>query len=517
MNKRGFLTGVFLLSGMVLFVIPAQVRQITVLNTDLTADTISRHIYGNFSEHLGHCIYGGIWVGEDSQIPNTRGIRNDVVAALKRLNLPNLRWPGGCFADEYHWMDGIGPRENRPRMVNTHWGGVVEDNSFGTHEFFDLCEQIGTEPYICGNLGSGSVEEMSKWVEYITFDGESPMAELRRQNGREKPWKVRFWGVGNENWGCGGNMTAAFYADQYKRYATYCRNYGDNRLIKIAGGPNTDDYNWTETLMKDVPSHMMDGVSLHYYTVPGSWQNKGSATQFTEDQFFTTIRKTLYMDELVTRHATIMDKYDPHKRVGLMVDEWGVWYDVEPNTNPGFLYQQNTVRDALVAGINMNIFNNHCDRVKMANIAQMVNVLQAIILTDGEKMILTPTYYVFEMYKVHHDAALIPMNFKSPDYEFNGQRIPAVSASASRDKQGIVHITFTNADPHKAVELAFELRGSAVSKVSGKIITADELNAHNTFVNPEKVKSTDFGSARLDKNTLTIKLPPTSVVMLEIK
>jgi alpha-N-arabinofuranosidase len=517
MNKRGFLTGVFLLSGMVLFVIPAQVRQITVLNTDLTADTISRHIYGNFSEHLGHCIYGGIWVGEDSQIPNTRGIRNDVVAALKRLNLPNLRWPGGCFADEYHWMDGIGPRENRPRMVNTHWGGVVEDNSFGTHEFFDLCEQIGTEPYICGNLGSGSVEEMSKWVEYITFDGESPMAELRRQNGREKPWKVRFWGVGNENWGCGGNMTAAFYADQYKRYATYCRNYGDNRLIKIAGGPNTDDYNWTETLMKDVPSHMMDGVSLHYYTVPGSWQNKGSATQFTEDQFFTTIRKTLYMDELVTRHATIMDKYDPHKRVGLMVDEWGVWYDVEPNTNPGFLYQQNTVRDALVAGINMNIFNNHCDRVKMAHIAQMVNVLQAIILTDGEKMILTPTYYVFEMYKVHHDAALIPMNFKSPDYEFNGQRIPAVSASASRDKQGIVHITFTNADPHKAVELAFELRGSAVSKVSGKIITADELNAHNTFVNPEKVKSTDFGSARLDKNTLTIKLPPTSVVMLEIK
>jgi alpha-N-arabinofuranosidase len=517
MNKRGFLTGVFLLWGMFLFVMPAQVKQVTVLNTDLTSDTISRHIYGNFSEHLGHCIYGGIWVGENSQIPNTRGIRNDVVAALKRLNLPNLRWPGGCFADEYHWMDGIGPRENRPRMVNTHWGGVVEDNSFGTHEFLDLCEQIGTEPYICGNLGSGSVEEMSKWVEYITFDGESPMAELRRKNGREKPWKVRFWGVGNENWGCGGNMTAAFYADQYKRYATYCRNYGDNHLIKIAGGPNTDDYNWMETLMKDVPSNIMNGVSLHYYTVPGSWQNKGSATQFTEDQFFTTIRKTLYMEELVTRHATIIDIYDPHKRVGLMVDEWGVWYDVEPNTNPGFLYQQNTVRDALVAGINLNIYNNHCDRVKMANIAQMVNVLQSIILTEGEKMILTPTYYVFEMYKVHHDAALIPMNFKSPDYEFNGQRIPAVSASASMDKQGLVHMTFTNADPHKAVELAFELRSSTASKVTGKIITADELNAHNTFVNPETVKSADFGSARLDKNTLTIKLPPASVVMVEIK
>ena len=503
--------------GMVLSVLSAQMKQVFILNTDMTADTISRHIYGNFSEHLGHCIYGGIWVGEDSQIPNTRGIRNDVVTALKRLNLPNLRWPGGCFADEYHWMDGIGPRENRPRMVNTHWGGVVEDNSFGTHEFLDLCEQIGTEPYICGNLGSGSVEEMSKWVEYITFDGESPMAELRRQNGREKPWKVKFWGVGNENWGCGGNMTAAFYADQYKRYATYCRNYGDNRLFKIAGGPNTDDYNWMETLMKNVPSHMMNGVSLHYYTVPDNWQNKGSATRFTEDQFFSTIRKTLYMDELVTRHASIMDQYDPHKRVGLMVDEWGAWYDVEPNTNPGFLYQQSTVRDALVAGINLNIYNNHCDRVRMANIAQMVNVLQSVIFTEGEKMILTPTFYVFEMYKVHHDAALIPMDFKSPDYEFKGQRIPAVSASASRDKQGLVHITFTNADPHKEIEMSFELRGSPVSKVNGKIITADELNAHNTFSNPEVVKTVDYGSARLAKNILTIKLPPASVVMVELK
>ena len=503
--------------GMVLSVLSAQMKQVFILNTDMTADTISRHIYGNFSEHLGHCIYGGIWVGEDSQIPNTRGIRNDVVTALKRLNLPNLSWPGGCFADEYHWMDGIGPRENRPRMVNTHWGGVVEDNSFGTHEFLDLCEQIGTEPYICGNLGSGSVEEMSKWVEYITFDGESPMAELRRQNGREKPWKVKFWGVGNENWGCGGNMTAAFYADQYKRYATYCRNYGDNRLFKIAGGPNTDDYNWMETLMKNVPSHMMNGVSLHYYTVPDNWQNKGSATRFTEDQFFSTIRKTLYMDELVTRHASIMDQYDPHKRVGLMVDEWGAWYDVEPNTNPGFLYQQSTVRDALVAGINLNIYNNHCDRVRMANIAQMVNVLQSVIFTEGEKMILTPTFYVFEMYKVHHDAALIPMDFKSPDYEFKGQRIPAVSASASRDKQGLVHITFTNADPHKEIEMSFELRGSPVSKVNGKIITADELNAHNTFSIPEVVKTVDYGSARLAKNILTIKLPPASVVMVELK
>jgi len=487
-----------------------------VLNTDLTTDTISCHIYGNFSEHLGHCIYGGIWVGENSPIPNTRGIRNDVVAALKRLNIPNLRWPGGCFADEYHWMDGIGPRENRPKMINTHWGGVVEDNSFGTHEFLDLCEQLGAEPYICGNVGSGSVEEMSKWVEYMTFDGQSPMAELRKQNGREKPWKVKFWGVGNENWGCGGNMTAEFYADQYKRYATYARNYGNNRLYKIAGGPNTNDYHWMGTLMKNISPSMLNGVSLHYYTVPGTWEKKGSATRFTEGEYFSTIKNTLYMEELVTRHASIMDQYDPQKWVGLIVDEWGTWYDVEPGTNPGFLFQQNTLRDALVAGINLNIFNNHCDRVKGANIAQMVNVLQSIIFTEGDKMILTPTYYVFEMYKIHQNAALIPLNFKSPDYSWQGKTIPAITASASKDKAGKIHITFTNADPHEGIDINIELRGSQPVKVFGTVLTAMELSAHNTFESPETVKAVPFKGANLRKNILSVKLPASSVVMIEM-
>jgi alpha-N-arabinofuranosidase len=487
-----------------------------VLNADITADTISRHIYGNFSEHLGHCIYGGIWVGENSTIPNTRGIRNDVVAALKRLNIPNLRWPGGCFADEYHWMDGIGPRENRPQMINTHWGGVVEDNSFGTHEFLDLCEQVGTEPYICGNLGSGSVEEMSKWVEYITFDGQSPMADLRRQNGRDKPWKVKFWGVGNENWGCGGNMTAEFYADQYRRYATYARNYGNNRLYKIAGGPSSNDYRWTETLMKNIPRNLMNGLSLHHYTITGSWAQKGSATKFTENEYYSTIKNTLVMDELITRHSSIMDQYDLQKRVGLIVDEWGVWYDVEPGTNPGFLYQQNTLRDALVAGINLNIFNNHADRVKGANIAQMVNVLQSIILTDGDKMILTPTYYVFEMYKVHQDAALIPVQFMSPDYVYEGKAIPAITASASKDKNGKVHVTFTNADPHKEIELSIDIRGSKVGIVNGTVLTAIELSAHNTFDSPEAVKPATFKGAKLNGSKLAVKIPPASVVMVEL-
>jgi alpha-N-arabinofuranosidase len=513
-------TSIGILMSVCFFFVTASAQQSSTkigLNLDMTKDTISRHIYGHFSEHLGHCIYGGIWVGEDSPIPNTRGIRNDVVAALKRLNIPNLRWPGGCFADEYHWMDGIGPRADRPRMVNTHWGGVVEDNSFGTHEFLDLCEQLGTEPYICGNLGSGSVEEMSKWVEYITFDGESPMADLRRKNGHNDPWKVKFWGVGNENWGCGGNMTAEFYADQYKRYAIYCRNYGSNRLYKIAGGPSSGDYHWMEVLMKNVSPWQMNGVSVHNYTVPNNWREKGSATEFSEEEYFTTIKKTLFMDELVTRHSSVMDQYDPEKRVGLMVDEWGVWYDVEPGTNPGFLFQQNTIRDAIVAAINLNIFNNHCDRVRMSNIAQTVNVLQAMIFTEDDKMVLTPSYYVYEMYKVHHDAVLIPLDFKSPEYVNGDRKIPAVSASASKDKNGVFHITLSNADPGKEQNLSFDIRGGTLSSVSGKVLTGKELNAHNTFDNPDVVKTEDFKGARLAKNTLTVTLPVKSVVMLELK
>ncbi|MDR0731439.1 MAG: alpha-N-arabinofuranosidase, partial [Treponema sp.] len=376
---------------------------------------ISRHIYGHFSEHLGRCIYGGYWVGNDPEaaasIPNTRGIRNDIVAALRQIRIPNLRWPGGCFADEYHWEDGIGPREGRPKMINTHWGGVTEDNSFGTHEFLDLCEQLSDpagprcEPYICGNVGSGTVQELSRWVEYCNFDGISPMAELRKKNGRDKPWKVRLWGIGNENWGCGGDMTPEFYADNYRRYACYARNYGDARLYKIACGPAGDDYNWTEVIMKNTAgTGLLNGLALHHYTVPGEWSHKGSATEFSEAEWFSTLRKALYTEELLQKHSAIMDRYDPQRKVGLVMDEWGTWYDVEPGTNPGFLYQQNSLRDALVAGIHFNSFNNHAERLYMANIAQTINVLQSVILTEGPKMILTPTYHAFDMYKVHQDA-----------------------------------------------------------------------------------------------------------------
>lgn len=487
-----------------------------ILNVDQCKDTISKHIYGQFSEHLGNCIYGGIWVGENSPIPNTRGIRNDVVTALRKINIPNLRWPGGCFADEYHWKDGIGPRDKRPKMINTHWGGVVEDNSFGTHEFMDLCEQLGTEPYICGNVGSGSVEEMSKWVEYLTFDGESPMSKLRKENGRDKPWRVKFWGVGNENWGCGGNMTAEFYADNYKRYATYCRNYGSNRLFRIAGGPYGDDINWMETLMKNVDRSLMQGVSLHYYTVR-DWGNKGSATKFDEKEYFTTVENCLRIDESIQRQSDVMDRYDPEKRVALIVDEFGNWFDVEPGTNPGFLYQQNTLRDAITCALNLNIFNNHCSRVKMANIAQMVNVLQSLILTDGPKMVLTPTYYVYEMFKVHHSATLIPVSIKSPLYQYEGKSLPAVNVSASRDKAGKIHITLVNVNPKQETEVECDIKGvSKFSKGTGRIITAKELNSFNSFDKSDNVVSSDYNNFDVTGTKVKINIPSKSVVMIEL-
>ena len=485
------------------------------IHADQGKTVINRNIYGQFAEHLGRCIYEGIWVGEDSPIPNTRGIRNDVVAALRRIKVPVLRWPGGCFADEYHWRDGIGPRDSRPSMVNTHWGGVTENNHFGTHEFMDLCEQLGCEPYICGNLGSGTVQEMQQWVEYITLPGKSPMADLRRANGRQEPWKLKYFGVGNENWACGGNMTAEFYADQYRRYATYVRNFGGNTIAKIACGPNGDDYRWTETLMRRC-GRQMSGLSLHYYC--GSGEKSRSATQFGEIDWFHQLRRALWMDALLTRHGAIMDRYDPDGKVALIVDEWGAWHAVEPGTNRRFLYQQNSLRDALVAGVTLNIFNRHCRRVRMANIAQMVNVLQAMILTDKEKMIVTPTYYVFEMYAVHQDAVWLPAELKADDYRFDGNAIPGVDVSASRDRAGKIHVTLCNLESEPACRTRLPIAGSK-SRVasSGRVLTAAEMTAHNTFQQPENVKPVAFKDFSLTADGLHVALPARSVVVLEIE
>jgi alpha-N-arabinofuranosidase len=495
------------------------------LDVKVAKTTIDRNIYGHFAEHLGRCIYEGLWVGEESPIPNTRGIRNDVVAALRKIKIPVLRWPGGCFADEYHWLDGIGPTSRRPRMINTHWGGVVEDNSFGTHEFMELCRQLGCEPYICGNVGSGTVQEMSQWVEYITFDGESPMAELRKTNGRSEPWRLKYFGVGNENWGCGGRMRPEYYADLYRRYGLYARNYGDNQLYRIACGARNDDYHWTEVLMEQAGSDQLlggpylDGLALHYYTsvkrLPDG-SREGSATVFDEAGWTEIIAKAHFMDELVRKHGTIMDKYDPAKKVAMVVDEWGTWFAVEPGTHPRFLYQQNTMRDALVAAVSLDIFNNHADRVRMANIAQTVNVLQAMVLTQQEKMLLTPSYHVFDLYAAHQDATLVPVDVQSETYARAGWSVPAISASASVGAAGKLHLTISNANPQQDIAVKVFVRGLAAKAVSGRVLHAGAMNAHNTFEQPEAVKPQPYTGAQLTADGLELMLPKMSVVALDL-
>ncbi len=484
---------------------------------------INAEIQGHFSEHLGRCIYEGIYVGENSEIPNTNGMRNDVVAALKEMHIPVLRWPGGCFADEYHWKDGIGPKKQRKKMINTHWGGVVEDNSFGTHEFMELCRQLGCKTYVNGNVGSGTVQEMSEWVEYMTFGGVSPMADLRAENGHKEPWTVDYFGVGNENWGCGGNMTPEYYGNLYRRYQTYVRNYSaDKHIFKICCGANVDDYGWTDGVMgttfraPDFVHGFMDGISLHYYTHPNGWENKGSALDFDEKTWYKTLSKTMYMEKLIERHGAIMDKYDKERKVGLIVDEWGTWFDCEPGTNPGFLYQQNTMRDALVAGINLNIFNKHCDRVKMANIAQMVNVLQAVILTEGEKMILTPTYHVFHMYQCHQDAELLDSHLETETIGLeDGFKVPNLTESVSLGKDGRIHITINNLSVEKDYEVEGILTETPVKEVKGTILTG-EMHAHNTFDRPDTVHRQAFDSCAVKDNRLTFTIPACSVLHLEV-
>ncbi len=487
-----------------------------LINPNHRISKISKDIYGNFSEHLGRCIYEGLFVGKDSSIPNVNGMRKDVVNALKDMGLPVLRWPGGCFADEYHWKDGIGPLENRKKMINTHWGGVVEDNSFGTHEFFELCSQLGCDPYITGNVGSGTVQEMSEWVEYMTFGGESPMANLRRENGREDPWKLTYFAVGNENWGCGGNMEPQFYASMYRRYATFVRQYsGNNHIYKVACGPNGEDYNWTEELMKHALRHM-DGLALHYYTVTHDWSKKGSATEFNESEYYTCLRKAYKIDSIITRHLEIMNRYDPAKRVDLIIDEWGTWHDVEPGTNPGFLYQQNAMRDAIVAAIHLNIFNKHSDRIKMANIAQTVNVLQAVALTDGADMLLTPTYYIFKMYKDHQENTLLDSYITSKLVGTKEDSLPNLTESASVDENGIIYSTIANTSATESTEICCQIADSTVKSIKAEILTG-AMDAYNSFEHKDAVKTEEFTDFAKTNDGFTAVLPPCSVVKFIIE
>ncbi|GAB3763782.1 alpha-N-arabinofuranosidase [Microlunatus parietis] len=496
-----------------------------VINVDLGGPVINRHLYGHFAEHLGRCIYGGFWVGEDSELPNVGGIRTDVVEALRALNIPNLRWPGGCFADEYHWQDGIGPRQDRPIMVNTHWGNVEENNHFGTHEFMALCELLGADPYVNGNVGSGTVREMSEWVEYLTRDGDSPMVRQRKANGREKAWRVPFWGIGNEAWGCGGNMRPEAYADEARRFATFLRDHGDNKLYRIAAGANDDNLAWTEALMKAVsclgcgnkPRGFFQGISFHYYTHDGDGIHRSHATDFDDTQYYRTMIKAADIDRVIKAHRAVMDSYDPAGVVGLVCDEWGTWWQVDEGTNPGFLQQQNTLRDALVAGLHFDIFHSHAERLIMANIAQTVNVLQSMILTDDQGgLVLTPTYHVFEMNKGHQDAASLAVHQPGgpATIDVDGTALAQVTASASR-KGDTVLISAGNLSLDSGTMIDFDLRGGSVSAARGRILTADRPQAHNTVAEPTAVAPVEL-EVRVTDGHLIADLPPHSFATIEV-
>ncbi len=515
MKKHLFLAALALSMGAT-----AQKTSTVTIHETAGKNVIPKEIYGQFAEHLGTCIYGGLWVGPESSIPNTNGYRNDVLGALKELRVPVLRWPGGCFADTYHWRDGIGPRENRPTMMNSNWGDTKEDNSFGTHEFLNLCELLECEPYVSMNVGSGTVQETAEWVEYMTA-ANGPMAELRKKNGRQNPWKVKYIGVGNESWGCGGNMRPEYYSDLYRRYATYCHNWSGNRLYKIGSGASDYDYNWTEVLMKNVGTQM-NGLSLHYYTCIGWTGSKGSATKFDADNYYWALGKCLEIEDVMKKHIDIMDKYDPQKRVALLVDEWGTWWDEEPGTHPGHLYQQNTLRDAFVASLSLDVFHKYTDRVKMTNIAQIVNVLQSMILTKDDKMVLTPTYYVFKMYNVHQDATYLPTEVNTEKRQVKSERggertFPMVDATASRSADGSINVSLSNVDLDNSNTVTVTFDKAIGKNATAQILTSKRIDDYNSFDRPDVVKTEQFKDFKIKDNTLTVKMPAKSIITITVK
>lgn len=488
------------------------------IDTERPGATINKNIYGQFAEHLGRGIYEGIWVGPESPIANTRGFRNDVLAALKELQVPLIRWPGGCFADEYNWRNGIGPRDQRPVTVNASWGGVTDSNAFGTHEFFDLAEILGAEVYVNGNLGTGTAREMAEWLEYMTSPSQSTLANQRRKNGREEPWRVHYFAIGNESWGCGGHMTPEFYTHLYKQYATFLKAPEDNRPKLIASGGYEALTEWTQALMKDVPRSAtlrLDGIGHHYYTLPrGDWETKGKATGFPEREWLSTFVNTLKIEDFIKANIAIMDQYDPKKEVGFYVDEWGTWYDTEPGDNPSFLYQQNTLRDALVAALNFNVFHKYADRVHMANIAQMVNVLQAMILTDKDKMLLTPTYHAFKLYIPFQQATYLPADISgNPSYKLGDLAAPQISVSAARTTDGRTVLALTNIHPTSGTDVTIE---GSWKLADGQVLTGAKMDSHNTFEKRDEVAPKPV-SYQAKGDRLVVPLAARSVAVLVLK
>jgi alpha-N-arabinofuranosidase len=518
MTARSLLPSLVLLT-LLLFSGAADAETRVRLEDTTPGPTIGKNIYGQFAEHLGRGVYGGIWVGEGSSIPNTRGLRNDVLRALKDLQVPVVRWPGGCYADQYHWRDGIGPKNQRKKTVNASWGGVVEDNAFGTHEFFDLVERLGADAYVSINVGTGSPQEMAEWVEYMTSESNGTLANLRRANGREKPWRVHYLGIGNETWGCGGSMTPEYYTDVYKHYATFLKTPKNNTPVVVASGGQNRQTNWTQHLLENVKESWtlrLDGISHHYYTLPtGEWARKGSAIGFPEEEWFSTLFRTLEIRGILSSNVRVLNQLDKEKKVGFFLDEWGTWYDSAAGASQSDLFQQNTLRDAVLAALNFNVFHEFADRLRMTNIAQMINVLQAMILTEGDRMLLTPTYHAFHMYRPFQGARNVPAVVRgAPDYRNGGRGIPKISATAARGTDGKLYVALVNTHPREGEQVRID-RSSAILKASGRMLTGASLDAHNTFAEPNRVRPTPIELTG-SKGGVEVALPPRSILVLAL-
>ena len=516
--RLGWISAMSLAAGLAATAAHAAPVTVTV-DTGKPGATIDRHIFGQFAEHLGSGVYGGIWVGKDSSIPNTRGIRNDVVAALRAIKVPDVRWPGGCYADTYHWRDGVGPKRNA--RVNTNWGGVIDSNAFGTDEYMDFADQVGTEAYVSLNIGSGTVQEAADWMEYLTADQPTALQQERAANGHPAPYKVAFMGIGNESWDCGGLMTPDEYTARMRLYGRFVNSFNKTPTLKIAVGPGTDDTTWTEAVMKTWKerhgwSFDIQGLSLHSYTVAGGWPPHMPAAGFDEQAYANVLAETLKMGPLIDKQAAVMDRYDPDKKIALVVDEWGAWYAPTPGSKPGFLVQQNTQRDAILAALNLNIFTRRADRVRMANIAQMINVLQAMIFTDGPKMVLTPTYHVFHMYVPFQDAVVLPVTYDAGTYVHGGVTLPRLDAIAARGRDGKVYVALTNIDPTAALDVDLAAIGLKAKAASGETLSAPKIDSVNDFTHPDTVKPAPI-RATSNGGRLMLKLAPESVTVVEME
>ena len=494
-----------------------------IIHLDEPIGTIRPELYGHFAEHLGGCVYGGLWVGETSSIPNDAGLRLDVLQALRRLHIPVLRWPGGCFADDYHWEDGVGAPSERPRRFNAWWGHDVDDNAFGTHEFLRLCELLGAKPYLAGNLGSGSPREMKQWVEYCNFTGDTTLVRRRRANGSAEPFNVQYWGIGNESWGCGGSMCPEDYAGFYKRFATYLgtltRPPTRMPLTLIACGPNGNDADWTRRFFRKAgppPSAgggdwMLHGIGAHFYA-----GTAGTATEYDVDQWYTLLHRALQVEQLILDQRAVLDEFDPQRKIGLLIDEWGTWHPPAPGDAANHLWQQNTMRDALVAALTLNVFNTHADKLLMCNIAQVVNVLQAMVLTDGDRMLLTPTYHVFALMRPHQGGTAVRVSCDARPVKFaSGEEmatLPGLHASASVNDRTL---TLSVVNPHASlpVEADLLLRPGGGGAWTARTLAHAELSAHNTFEQPTMVEPTDLVSLGAG-SPLRHSFPPASITVL---